>query len=90
MTREEMLAKLAHLPDVTVEPKGVWVPDPEHRRAEISAEDAHMMMNGGRPEGCICEMTDDVRHYYGSPPEPACWAIRLVCPRHSVAQKEDR
>lgn len=46
-------------------------------------DDYDLMMNGGRPEGCRCEMTADVgRGPYGEPQEPAAWALEPDCPLH--------
>lgn len=45
--------------------------------------DYHLMMNGGRPEGCTCAMIADVQYgAYGEPQEPACWVQNPDCPVH--------
>lgn len=53
----------------------------------ISREDGTMMMNGGRPEGCTCEMTSGVHHDEYSH-DPAEWTILDDCPRHGDAPPE--
>lgn len=43
---------------------------------------------GARPEGCTCELIDDVRYSGGQPVEPAVWEQNPACPLHRSADED--